>query len=317
MPSDHVRFKRVETKRSKGAEWTFSDMEVFVSKTLDHERIRSSFSHHLKKKEPKPIFKIVRSKKKETIVHVALGGFATHRITLIPSEKTVGITGRGGKKPANVAIIIDDLGYDYDLAKKFLSLDGNVTLSVLPHSPFQKRIATAAQKKGRDLLLHLPMEPLEYPDVNPGKGVLLESMGAQEIRRQLKENLEALPTVVGVNNHMGSRLTQNSEKMRQIFTVLKDRGLFFVDSLTSPHSQCRSAARALGLKFASRNIFLDNVQETRAIELQMKRLISIAKNRGQAIGIGHAYPITWAVLNRALPEIQQEVNIVPISTLVR
>jgi polysaccharide deacetylase 2 family uncharacterized protein YibQ len=160
------------------------------------------------------------------------------------------------------------------------------------------------------------MEPTEYPEVDPGEGALITTMTPDELLSQLNQNLASVPFVIGVNNHMGSRLTENSAKMRQIFTILKRRNLFFVDSLTSPNSRCKQAARLLKLKFARRQVFLDHDQDPNTIRFQIKRLVSIAKKRGKAIGIGHPYPTTWEVLKEDLDRIQSEVNLVPVSQLV-
>jgi hypothetical protein len=132
------------------------------------------------------------------------------------------------EKLPRVALIIDDLGYDKKMAEKFLGLDINLTFSILPHSPFQNKIARLASSKGLEIMLHLPMEPVEYPEVNPGPGTLLSSMTPDELINQLEENLNTMPSVKGVNNHMGSKLTAESTQMYQIFSVLKHRGLFFI-----------------------------------------------------------------------------------------
>ena len=191
-----------------------------------------------------------------------------------------------------------------------------MSFSVLPHSPFQETIARAVHHSGRDLLLHLPMEPVEYPQVDPGAGALLSSMTPDRLLDQLRKNLGAVPYIVGVNNHMGSRLTQNPAKMRQIFTVLKKQNLFFVDSLTSPRSCGQQAARLLKLKFAQRQVFLDHDQDPHAIRFQLRRLISVAKEQGGAIGIGHPYPITWEVLKDELSDIATQVELVRVSDVV-
>ena len=121
-----------------------------------------------------------------------------------------------GKLP-RVALILDDLGYDKKIAEKFFALNINLTVSILPHSPFQNKIARSASSKGLEIMLHLPMEPVEYPEVNPGPGTLLSSMSPDELISQLEENLNTLPGVKGVNNHMGSKLTAASTQMYQIF----------------------------------------------------------------------------------------------------
>lgn len=160
------------------------------------------------------------------------------------------------------------------------------------------------------------MEPMEYPEVDPGVGALLSSMTPDDLLDQLQEDLDSVPLAVGVNNHMGSRLTQDPARMRQIFTILKKRNLFFVDSLTSPQSCCQQSALLLKLKFAQRHVFLDHVQDQNAIRFQIKRLVSMARKHGKAIGIGHPYPATWEVLSEELPNIKNQVELVRVSELV-
>jgi polysaccharide deacetylase 2 family uncharacterized protein YibQ len=160
------------------------------------------------------------------------------------------------------------------------------------------------------------MEPLDYPETDPGEGALLSTMTPDQLIGQLKRNLNVVPFVVGVNNHMGSKLTQDAARMRHVLTVLKKQDLFFVDSYTSADSRCAQTAKRLGLKFARRHVFLDHVQDTHAIRFQIRRLISLANKQGKAIGIGHPYPVTWQVLKEDLKKINTQVRIVPVSTIV-
>ena len=126
-----------------------------------------------------------------------------------------------------VAIIIDDLGYDKKIAKKFSDLNVLLTFSILPYSPFKKSIARLARDKGFGIMLHLPMEPVEYPDVNPGPGSLLISMTPDQLIQQLEKDIDAVPFIKGVNNHMGSKMTAESGQMYQIFSVLKKKRPLF------------------------------------------------------------------------------------------
>lgn len=160
-----------------------------------------------------------------------------------------------------VAIIIDDIGYDRKTAAKLLSLNVALTFSVLPQSPFGKGIVKKAREKGIEIMLHLPLEPLEYPSVKPGPGAIYTEMTPDRLISQLNQNLEEFPFVVGVNNHMGSRITSNSSQMYQIHSVLKKKELFFVDSFTNIDSLCGSTARLLNIPFAKRDVFLDHTQE--------------------------------------------------------
>ncbi len=220
-------------------------------------------------------------------------------------------------KLPKVAIIIDDLGYDRKIAEKFLELDVAFTFSILPFSPFQKKIARRAHAKGVEVMLHLPMEPMEYPDVDPGQGTLLTSMSPDRLIGQLEENLDTLSEIKGVNNHMGSRLTAESNQLYQIFSVLKKRGLFFVDSRTTADSLCKPTARMFKVPFAQRDVFLDHHQQPEFIRKQIKELIEIARRHGEAVGIAHPHATTYTVLKEMLPELKENVRLVPASDIVR
>jgi hypothetical protein len=165
-------------------------------------------------------------------------------------------------------------------------------------------------------MLHLPMEPNEFPRVNPGPGALMSAMTPDELIDQLNRNLDDVPLAKGVNNHMGSRLTSSSFQMNQIFSILKKRNLFFIDSRTTTETVARQSARLLQVPFSQRDVFLDHVQERAFVEKQILALIKTAKEHGGAVGIGHPYAITLEVLEEMLPEIKKQVDIVPASQMV-
>lgn len=215
-----------------------------------------------------------------------------------------------------VAIIIDDIGYDPVMVDRLLALDLALTFSILPRSPFQETTARQIHKKGREILLHLPMEPMEYPEIDPGHGALLTSMPPEKLTAQIQEHLDAVPLARGVNNHMGSRMTTMPAYVYQIFSTLKQRDMFFIDSLTHPESICRSPARVLQLPFAQRDIFLDHVQTTAVIRQQISRFIRIAHAYGEAIAIGHPHQVTYEALRQELPLLKKSVEIVPASQIV-
>ncbi len=220
------------------------------------------------------------------------------------------------KKFPTVSIIIDDIGYDRKLAEKLILLDNNLTFSILPYAPHRKRILQFAQREGAETMLHLPMEPDEYPLANPGPGALLSTMSPDELIDQLEKYLDVVPTVKGVNNHMGSKMTALSTQMYQIFSILKKRNLYFIDSRTSAESLCRPSARLLMLPFAQRDVFLDHVQEPEFVRKQIQELIRIALITGEAIGIGHPYQVTYRVLLEELPKLHKKVKLVPASQIV-
>jgi polysaccharide deacetylase 2 family uncharacterized protein YibQ len=216
-----------------------------------------------------------------------------------------------------VALIIDDVGNDRRLARKFIRLDSNLTISILPQSPFTKSIARDARENGLEIMLHQPMEPNEYPSVNPGPGVLLTSMSPDAIIEQLNANLDEMPGIKGVNNHMGSKMTANSPQMRQIFSVLKKRGLYFVDSRTTRDSMCKMSARLLQVPFAERDVFIDHRHNSDFIHKQLKELVRIARKEGFAVGIAHPHVSTYDVLLETLPDLKKRIELVPVSQLVK
>lgn len=220
-------------------------------------------------------------------------------------------------KLPKVAIIIDDLGYDQQIAEKFLELDAVFTFSILPFSTFQKKIAHRAHDKGFEVMLHLPMEPMEYPAVNPGPGALLTTMSPDQLISQLEKDLETLPTIKGVNNHMGSKLTAESNQLYQIFSILKKKGLFFVDSRTTAKTLCEPSARMFKVPFAQRDVFIDHRQQPEFMRQQIIRLIEIANRHGEAVGIAHPHIATYNVLKEMLPELKEKVQLVPASEIVR
>jgi polysaccharide deacetylase 2 family uncharacterized protein YibQ len=232
-----------------------------------------------------------------------------------PVRKEAIYSPRPEKRP-RIAIIIDDIGYDLQIADKFIDLNTAITLAILPYSPHQRQIVRKAREKGLELMLHLPMEPLEYPGVNPGPGALLTAMSPDTLIRQLNDDLDMVPFIKGANNHMGSRMTASSDQMNQIFSSIKKRDMFFIDSRTTADSRVRSSARLFQVPYAERDIFLDNIQEPEAIRRQFRLLLKKAAANGQALAIGHPHPITLQILREELPEIQKKVTIVPASSMV-
>ncbi|MDY7034195.1 MAG: divergent polysaccharide deacetylase family protein [Thermodesulfobacteriota bacterium] len=234
-------------------------------------------------------------------------------------EKTQDILKRKGEyhRTYQVAIIIDDLGYNIDQAEKILQIDAPLTISIFPLGTYSKFIAEKAHSLGKEVMLHLPMEPYRYPEKNPGNGGLLLSMSNEELLEKLDENIESVPFIKGVNNHMGSRFTEDREKMRIVLMELKRRNLFFVDSRTTNNSAGYSLAKDMGLNVAGRNIFLDNVEDVELISVQLNKLANVSFRNGSAVGIGHPHPTTIEALTQMIPKLKaQGIEVVPISQLV-
>jgi len=315
VDADQVVFHEVKTQQAGSDHWTFSDMEVRFKQHRLPENLGDFFSEFLAGSVPKPTVRVSQKAQNITAIEVRVHGYLTHRLTFRFLATRIPIP-RPPRPLPRIAIIIDDMGYDVQIACRFLSLNAPLCFSILPYSPFQDQIAGRLHRKNREILLHLPMEPLEYPQVDPGPGALTSNMTREELVSQLENDLRAVPFAVGVNNHMGSKLTQDAEKMAMILSVLKRKNLFFVDSRTSAKTRCALVAKRLGLPFAQRQVFLDHVQDPHAIRFQIKRLISIANKRGVAIGIGHPYAVTWRVLKENLDKIKSQVQLVPVSSLV-
>ncbi|MFO8153587.1 divergent polysaccharide deacetylase family protein [Thioalkalivibrio sp.] len=195
-----------------------------------------------------------------------------------------------------VAIIIDDLGYQEEIAGRILNLNFPVAISVLPFLSDSQLVAQMAKEKGMTVLLHLPMEP-HNSNVNPGKGAIFSNMNEEEIRNKMLTNLLEFPEADGINNHMGSKVTENKEIMRIVLDEIKERDIFFIDSMTSPDSVGYQLSKEMGIKTAFRSVFLDNEQNVDYIRNQISLLKEFAIRNGSAIAIGHPYCNTIDVLN--------------------
>jgi polysaccharide deacetylase 2 family uncharacterized protein YibQ len=221
------------------------------------------------------------------------------------------------KRAYKVAIIIDDLGYNNHKADEFLKIDAKLTFSIFPLAPNSISIAQKANAMGKDVMLHLPMEPYRYPEKNPGNGALLLSMSDEKLLEILDIDIMSVPFIKGINNHMGSRFTEDRKKMMIVLKRIEKRGLFFLDSLTSSDSVGYKLAKEIGLDTAARDIFLDNEKDIEYIIAQIDKLVRISQRRGYAIGIGHPYPSTIEALKRMIPEFEAKgIEVVPISHLV-
>ncbi len=198
-----------------------------------------------------------------------------------------------------MALIIDDIGNNIPHAKQFLDLGVPLTFSILPSLPHSSYLAEKIYEFGHEIMLHLPMEPYQR-NLNPGPGALYINHSSEAIAKTIKKNLLSVPLVTGVNNHMGSRFTSSENKMKEVLTILKKSGLFFIDSLTTHQSIAYKTAKHLNLESNFRNIFLDNFVDEKAILTQLNRLEMHAIKHGHAIGIGHPHPQTARAIRQFL-----------------
>lgn len=216
-----------------------------------------------------------------------------------------------------VAIIVDDLGADLAMMQDLLDLQLNLTAAVLPNVPHARAVAELAHSEGHEVLLHIPMEPKNFPTVNPGSQALMVDLSTTEVQNRLRGYLDTVPWITGANNHMGSRFTESRKGMQEVLQILKEQGLFFVDSRTTAGSVAVTEAKRLNLAYAERDLFLDNEISEAAIRTQIRKLIKIAKEKGSAIGICHPHLETYAALKKEAPGFAAAgVNLVSISALV-
>ncbi|MBU1247447.1 MAG: divergent polysaccharide deacetylase family protein, partial [Proteobacteria bacterium] len=197
-----------------------------------------------------------------------------------------------------MSIVIDDMGEDLRLAQGLAETGLKLTFAVWPASSEKDRIRELAHRHGLDLMVHLPMQPLGYPDMDPGPGALFVTMTPQEIETTIKWNLDQIPEAVGVNNHMGSLFTADLQGMTSALTAISRRGLFFLDSRTIGKSSGHAAALATRTPFYSRDVFIDNEKNIAYIIGQLRKAEAMARRRGSAIAIGHPHPETLAALRQ-------------------
>jgi len=215
-----------------------------------------------------------------------------------------------------IGIIIDDIGDRYDHGRRALELPGDLTYSILPHTPYATHFAQLAHRQGREVMLHLPMQAETGNRLGPG-GVTLD-MTEQEFRRTVRENLAAVPHARGINNHMGSLLTRHPGHMDWLMREMTAQGgLFFVDSVTTVRTVAAHVALEHGLPTTRRDVFLDAAADVDSVRRQFARLLAVAQHQGSALAIGHPYPATLQVLGEMLPQLDMlGVRLVPVSQLI-
>jgi polysaccharide deacetylase 2 family uncharacterized protein YibQ len=196
-----------------------------------------------------------------------------------------------------IALIIDDIGYSYSRTRQFLDLGIPITFSILPRLKKGRDLASEIHTRGHEIMLHQPMEPFDRA-IDPGPGALYVGDAPQRITHIMEKNISNIPYAAGVNNHMGSRFTAYREGVSHALRVVKDNGLFFIDSLTSFGSVAYEIAKKRHIVSGYRNVFLDNRPDESYILSQLHVLLGFARRYGHAIGIGHPFPQTARAIAR-------------------
>lgn len=198
-------------------------------------------------------------------------------------------------------VVIDDLGDNLNQGMAAISLPGPVAFAILPHTPHSVTLAEMAHQQGKEVMLHVPMANLANRRLGPG--ALTPDLNRAQLQRVLREDIAAVPHVVGVNNHMGSLLTQRGPQMNWVMDTLAEQGLFFLDSITTPKTTAWKAAYQRGVPWLMRDVFLDHEQTRVFVDKQFRYAVRLAKQQGFAVLIGHPYPVTVSYLQDALPKL--------------
>ncbi len=223
-------------------------------------------------------------------------------------------------KKVKIALIIDDFGYSKSRAVDIFleDLDIPFTISIIPGTKYAKLIAEEAHKNGKEVMVHLPMEA-EHKELNHGyKWIILDEMEEKEIKLATEEAIKNIPHAVGLSNHQGSVVTTKERPMKALLEVVKEEGLFFVDSRTGPETIAFSLAQEMGIKSTSRETeFLDNEKKIDYIKKQFQKLIFLAKAGGKVIGIGHANITTVRAIKEILTSLEgRKIELVYVSEIV-
>lgn len=217
---------------------------------------------------------------------------------------------------AYISIIIDDIGHNLHRGEQVINIPASITYAIIPNTTHSDRLARYAHQAGKEVMVHLPMENTDHRPME--ELALTNALSEQAFRNVFEVALSAVPHAQGLNNHMGSALTQEPEAMRWLMTSIKAHRLFFVDSRTTPKSVAAEVAQQQNVLSASRDIFLDNDRTTYSIDRQFRKLLQMAKRRKTAIAIGHPYPVTIAYLEQVVPMLAaNSVRILPVSELIR
>ena len=226
------------------------------------------------------------------------------------------IAGSISDEKPRLAIIIDDLGDRLKDGRRVITLNANITVGIIPYRPYSRTLAQLANKKNKEIMLHLPMESLDQRYL--GKAGLRVDMTEAELNASLDESLASLKNIRGINNHMGSRLTQNTKIMRWLMKKLQVYGnLYFVDSRTIDTSQAIFIARQVGIEHATRDVFLDNDKNHDAMAKQWRYFLKHANKEGSAVMIAHPYPETISFLQQRLIDLSENYKLISVSSLIR
>lgn len=236
--------------------------------------------------------------------------FQPHKLSAALCGLFLSLSAHAGK----LSIVIDDFGYRPVEENKVLQMPAAVSVAVLPNATYAREMATKAHQSGHEVLIHLPMAPLSKQPLE--KDTLTPEMSSAEIERIIRDAVGKVPYAVGLNNHMGSKMTSSLPGMQKVMQVLNHYNFYFLDSMTIGNSQSIPAAQGTHVKVLKRRVFLDDSQNDAAIRQQFTRAVKLAQRDGYAIAIGHPHPNTVRVLQQMLPTLPADITLVRPSQLL-
>jgi len=220
-------------------------------------------------------------------------------------------------EPPRLAVVLDDAGNSLEVCEQARALAPEVAVAVLPNTPLSTDVARCLASQGRELLLHLPMQPVTDDGGGPGPDAIEVGLSSSEIDSRLRRALARVPGARGVNNHMGSLATTDVTTMEALARALRETGLYFLDSRTSSDSVAEVVMRDAGIPALGRDVFLDVIGEPPAVRRSLGQAVELCKQHGRVVAIGHVHPATIRVLVAELPRLAPHVELVRPSALVR
>ena len=288
----------------KGIRWIHTEAEIYFPRTVELTHAARDLVEELKK-FPGLSSQWNKKQERQVCLSLWLDEALSHSFTLL-------------HRSPQLAIIIDDIGEDLKQTKKFLALGIPLTIAILPDRAHSHGSEELAHKQGYEVMLHLPMEPKKLFSHNPGERAIYTNMDEGTIAEIIKSDVKKFTYIKGVNNHMGSRVTEDEKTMRAVFKALKPTGLYFIDSQTSSGSKACSVARKMGILCGENVIFIDNEPEVNYSKNFIDRAITLVKKEGKGIIIGHPRETTLEALKEMTPTLKAEgIALVFVSQLVQ
>ncbi|MFH0812874.1 MAG: divergent polysaccharide deacetylase family protein [Pseudomonadota bacterium] len=285
-------------------QWLYTKAEIVLPREVDPDAAAKALEEGLSGLENLSV-QWDKTGEGQGCLSVWLNGVLTHSLNL-------------RSRPPRLAIIIDDIGEDLTMTKEFLSLGFPLTLSILPDLPYSRESERLAHECEYEVMLHLPMEPKDCYVHDPGEGAIYISMDQKEVYDTVIGQIRKFSHIKGVNNHMGSRVTENEQVMRWVLLSLKPTGLYFVDSRTTPKSRAYKIAQEVGIPSGWNKAFLDSEPGVNNCKQGIEKVIEQVKKEGKGIVIAHPRKATLEALKEMYDTIQEQgISLVFVSELIQ